>query len=68
METIHGPVAQLVEGDIIYQVTLASGMIVTNPSAFGQSEYPVIIPTAVVSEGGQILSGPRNLNNRETRL
>ena len=38
METIHGPIAQLVAGNVIYQVTLASGMIVTRPMGFGDEE------------------------------
>lgn len=53
METIHGPMAQLATGDLIYQVTLASGMIMTNPSAFGKDEQTSITPPAVISKGGQ---------------
>lgn len=56
METIYGPIVPQVAGELIYQVTLASGMIISNPSAFGNGEYPCPIPLTIVSEGGRILS------------
>lgn len=56
METIHGPIAQLVAGGLIYQVTLASGMIVTSPLGFSQDKNAAIEPREIVSEDGTILS------------
>ena len=56
MEIIHGPTTQLVAGNIIYQVTLMSGMIVTNPSAFGEDNSSPFIPTAIITDDGKILS------------
>ena len=58
METIHGPIAQLAAGSVIYQVTLASGMIVTSPMAFGDDK-PAATTPVVVSQDGKILAGPR---------
>ena len=58
METIHGPIAQLVAGNVIYQVTLASGMIVTRPMGFGE-EKPTLTAPVIVSQDGRVLSGPR---------
>ncbi len=59
MKVIHGPIAESVGGGVVYQVTLASGMIVTNPAAFGEAEHGLIEPGTVVSEGGQVLA-PRD--------
>ncbi|MDO8475061.1 MAG: hypothetical protein Q7W02_02500 [Candidatus Rokubacteria bacterium] len=56
MDTIRGPIAQLAAGGVIYQVTLASGMIVTNPAAFGEQKQASVAPAVVVSEKGEILS------------
>lgn len=56
MDTIHGPFVQLVAGTMIYQITLASGMIITNPLAFGDSSYMPLAPRVIVAEDGQILS------------
>jgi len=65
MNIIHGPTAQLVAGEIIYQVTLASGMIVTNPSAFGEDETLHPVPTAIVTEDGKILSISKTESDEE---
>lgn len=54
MEVIHGPTAPLA-GTVIYQVTLASGMIVTNPAGFGVERPSVPAPDVVVTESGQVL-------------
>ena len=51
MEIIHGPTIPLANNNIIYQVTLASGMIITNPAAFGNGVYPEASPF-IISEGG----------------
>jgi len=59
METIHGPVAQLVAGGVVYQVTLVSGMIITTPSGFGETEHVEVSPPAIVSEAGRVLAVPR---------
>jgi hypothetical protein len=58
MEIIHGPLAPLTAGGIVYQVTLASGMIVTSPSAFGAIEHGEIIEKIVVTEDGRVLISP----------
>lgn len=58
MDTIRGPIAQLAAGSVIYQVTLASGMIVTSPMAFGEQKQAPTAPAVVVSEKGTILSVP----------
>jgi len=55
MKTIKGPIVPLTAGSIVYQITLASGMVITNPAAFGP-EGGTIAPTPiVVAENGQIL-------------
>jgi hypothetical protein len=60
MDTIHGPTVQIAAGTVVYQITLSSGMIVTNPSGFGpDDDYSRIIPTVIVAEGGKILSAPK---------
>jgi hypothetical protein len=59
MQVIRGPTAQLTSGDILYQVTLATGAIVTNQAAF---EKPIPIsaqPTSIVTIGGQVLVQPK---------
>jgi hypothetical protein len=53
---INGPTMPGV-GDILYQVTLASGMIVTAPYAFGLDPEFANAPRVVVSVGGQVLAG-----------
>ncbi len=57
MDIINGPTTQLVASDLIYQITLASGMIITNPLAFGNGGRVGLAPSAIVSEAGEILSG-----------
>jgi hypothetical protein len=59
MDTIYGPMVQIVAGTLVYQVTLSSGMIVTNPSAFGPEDHSYVVPTTIVTEGGKILSSPK---------
>lgn len=59
MEIINGPTIPSGNNNIIYQITLASGMIITNPSAFGNGIYPEVIPSFIISEDGKILSAPR---------
>jgi len=56
METINGPIVPNVTGDLIYQITLASGMIITNPSAFGDVDSISVVPLTILSEAGNILS------------
>jgi hypothetical protein len=63
MKTIDGPTAQLVSGQIIYQITLSSGMIITNPSGFGETETVPKYHPAIVSEDGRILSNPKPPEN-----
>jgi hypothetical protein len=57
MDTVRGPLAQLVAGGLVYQVTLASGAIVTNPGAFGEKQpMEPQAPTVVLSEAGDVLA------------
>ncbi len=58
MEIIHGPLAAHAVGGVIYQVTLASGIIATNPSAFGPIEPNSIPQETVVTEDGRVLVYP----------
>ena len=55
MKIIKGPIAQLASGNVIYQVTLASGMIVTNPAAFGAIERDLVAQKIVVTNDGRVL-------------
>lgn len=61
MRTIHGPTAQLTSGAIVYQITLASGAIITNPAAFGETESTIISSPAIVTEKGRVLSKPKKM-------
>jgi hypothetical protein len=58
MEVIYGPTAPSV-GRVIYQVTLASGVIVTNPDGFGVAHQEAERHEAVVSERGRVLRRER---------
>jgi hypothetical protein len=58
MEIIHGPTAPVTAGGIIYQVTLASGMIVTSPAAFGAIESNKVEQKTIVTEDGRVLITP----------
>lgn len=62
MKTIKGPITPLTAGNIIYQITLASGMIITNPTAFGLEENMIVSIPAIVGENGQVLTLQRGLN------
>ena len=59
MDTIHGPTVQIVAGTLVYQITLSSGMIITNPSVFGPEYHSCIIPPVIITEDGKILSAPK---------
>ncbi|MGA2534077.1 MAG: hypothetical protein ABSG19_13700 [Candidatus Aminicenantales bacterium] len=59
METVRGPIAPLKTGSIIYQITLASGMIITSPSAFGFDENAVKPAPIIVGEDGRVFVGPQ---------
>ena len=50
MRTINGPTYQSASNQLIYQVTLSSGMIITNPSGFGATEPLLTYQPAIVSE------------------
>lgn len=65
MTVIQGPTAPSVTGGIIYEVTLASGMLITNPTDFGLTEYLGVSPTVIVSDKGQILARARDLEDYE---
>lgn len=58
MKTIKGPIAPLTAGSMIYQITLASGMVITNPVAFGLEEDTIVPIPVIVGENGQVLSLP----------
>jgi len=60
METVQGPVVPRAIGCVIYQVTLASGMIVTSPAMFGSAEEDQIAPQVVVTEDGRVLVAPKD--------
>ena len=56
MEEVKQPVAPG-GATIIYQVTLASGAIATNPYAFGSdADQPIAEQITIVTEDGRILS------------
>ncbi len=56
MTVIQGPIAPSITGGVVYEVTLASGMIITNPVAFGLTERLSVSPTIIVSDKGQVLA------------
>lgn len=56
MKTIKGPIVPLATGNVIYQVTLASGMVITNPSAFGPDGETTPPTPVIVGENGQVLT------------
>lgn len=55
-QIIKGPTVSSPSNGIIYHVTLASGMIATNPSAFPAEETAPHHSGAVVTEDGRVLS------------
>jgi hypothetical protein len=58
-EIIHGPTVDQNGGRIIYQVTLAQGMVLTNPSDFGGLDQPSLTaPGPVVTEDGRVIPPP----------
>jgi len=67
MKKIKGPIAPLKTGNIIYQITLASGMIVTSPAAFGLDERPIEPFPTIVGENGHVLSMRRRRNDEDVR-
>jgi len=69
MKKIKGPIVPLATGNIIYQITLASGMIITNPAAFGLEEHTIVPVPAIVGENGQVLAlrGPQSLPQAAAR-
>lgn len=59
MEVIHGPVAPTTANGVIYQVTLASGMIVTSPAGFSSDVTTRAVTPTIVTGDGRVLSAPR---------
>lgn len=55
IEVIHGPTVETTT-KILYEVTLPSGMIVTNPQGFEPEEQAVPVETPYVTEDGRVLS------------
>ena len=54
MEVIYGPTVPAVRG-VIYQVTLASGVIVTSPEGFADGQHLWGERRVVVAENGTVL-------------
>ncbi len=61
MDIINGPCTPQRIGGMIYQITLMSGMIATNPLDFGPAENDKIAQETVVTEDGKVLIYPANL-------
>jgi hypothetical protein len=59
LEIIHGPVAPTTANGVIYQVTLASGMIVTSPAGFSSDVSARAVTPTIVTGDGRVLSTPR---------
>ena len=59
IQVIHGPTAGNGAGGVIYQVTLARGMVLTNPQAFGSDGCDIDDslgrPGPVIAEDGSVL-------------
>jgi hypothetical protein len=53
-QIIHGPTVEVPTG-MVYEVTLPTGMIVTNPTGFGLPEKPGDAVTPYVTEDGRVL-------------
>jgi len=54
---VNGPTADDATGGVIYQVTLAQGLVLTNPAAFGAViDDGLDTPGPVISEAGQVLA------------
>src|SRR5207237_905728 len=66
MEVIYGPTAPSA-GGVMYQVTLASGVIVTSPDGFANGHREVESREAVVSERGRVLRRPEHLASEVVR-
>jgi hypothetical protein len=56
IKTIKGPIVPLAAGNIIYQITLESGMIITNPASFGLESNINTPSSIVVGENGKVLA------------
>jgi hypothetical protein len=54
-QIIYGPIAPGGNG-IIYQVTLASGAVVTNPAAFGDAQDAPPRPWPLIADDGTVLT------------
>ena len=55
MQVVYGPTIPSA-GSIIYQVTLSSGAIVTNPHSFGDLQARVLEPRVIVAVNGRVLA------------
>jgi hypothetical protein len=53
---IQGPVIPSITGGVLYEVTLASGIIITNPINFGQSERTYLSSNDIITEKGEVLA------------
>lgn len=66
MEIVNGPVAPG-GSDLIYQVTLASGAIVTNPEAFLAQRETDDSQRLLMTEDGQLLAVPLDEHTEDVR-
>jgi len=56
VQVIKGP-APAQNGGVIYQVTLAQGLILTNPQSFGEAEpMTTAAPGPIITQDGRVLA------------
>ena len=56
VQIVRGPVSGQ-NGGLIYQVTLAQGLVLTNPQSFGDAEpQTTAAPGPVISQDGRVLA------------
>lgn len=69
MKTIKGPIVPLIANNTVYQITLSSGMVITNPAAFGPDVDMEVLSPAIVGENGQVLTRhePHDASKRVTQ-
>lgn len=67
MKTIKGPIAPLKTGNVIYQITLASGMIITSPAGFGLEELTSALIPAIIGENGCVFAKERQRDDESDR-
>jgi hypothetical protein len=56
-QVVHAPIAPNGDSGVIYQVTLATGLVLTSPNAFGSADDAgLTAPGPVLSEAGELLA------------